>query len=167
MMKTLVATAELKDKDYVVILPMSSEAGDTAYFYIKRDFEQVCTNTIANLNFTRQQVNDKSWLDSLRNAKLIFITGGDQNRFMDIVLHTPVHDAIAGAYANGSTIGGTSAGAAMMSKQMITGNEFSGDSVRVGSFKKIQYHLVEVKEGLGLLNTAIIDQHFIARSRFN
>ena len=27
--------------------------------------------------------------------------------------------------------------------------------------------MVEIKEGLGLINTAIIDQHFIARSRYN
>ena len=55
----------------------------------------------------------------------------------------------------------------MMSKQMITGNEYSGDTVRSGSFKKIQYAMVETSEGLGLLDKAIIDQHFVARSRYN
>ena len=36
---------------------------------------------------------------------------------MNIVLHTPVYDAIHTAYANGSTIAGTSAGAAVMSEK--------------------------------------------------
>jgi cyanophycinase len=167
LMKTLITTAQLGKKDYVVVLPMSAETPDTSFYYIQQDLVKVCTNTIANLNFTKQLINDEQWLDSLRKAKLIFITGGDQNRFMKIVLHTPVHDAIIAAFANGSTIAGTSAGAAIMSRQMITGNEFSADSVTSGSFKKIRYHLVEIKEGLGLLNTAIIDQHFIVRSRYN
>ncbi len=167
LMKSLITTAQLKEKDYIVILPMSSAEPDSSFYFIYRDLAKVCSNAITNLNFTSQSVNNKSWIDSVRNAKLIFITGGDQNRFMKIVLNTPVHQAIAAAYARGATIAGTSAGAAVMSRHMITGGEFSGDSVRSGSFKKIQYHLVEIKEGLGLIKNAIIDQHFIARSRYN
>jgi len=167
LMKTLVATAQLEANDYIVVLPMSSEEPDTSFYYIQRDFVKVCSNKITQLNFTSKRVHDKNWLDSLEKAKLIFITGGDQNRFMQVVLNTPVHKAIKVAYANGSTIAGTSAGAAVMSKEMITGNEYSGDSVVSGSFKKIQQDMVEIKEGLGLINTAIIDQHFIARSRYN
>ena len=167
LMHTLVYTAQLKPKDYIVILPMSSEEPDTSFYYIQQDFVKVCSNTIAQLNFTKDLVNDKIWIDSLQKAKLIFITGGDQNRFMKIVLHTPVYKAIKAAYAHGATIAGTSAGAAVMSKEMITGNEYSGDSVVSGSFKKIATQLVEIKEGLGLVNSAIIDQHFIVRSRYN
>lgn len=167
LMQSLMATANLKSNDYIVILPMSSEEPDSSFFYIRKDLQKVCSNAVVNLNFTSQQVNNKSRLDSLAHAKLIFITGGDQNRFMNIVLHTPVQQAIFTAYKNGSTVAGTSAGAAVMSKKMITGSEYSGDSVRSGTFKKIQYKLVEIKEGLGLVTRAIIDQHFIARSRYN
>lgn len=167
LMKTLIATAQLKPTDYIVVLPMSSEAPDTSFYYIKNDFQKVCANKIVQLNFTGALVNDKKWLDSLQQAKLVFITGGDQNRFMQIVLNTPVHKAIKIAYANGSTIAGTSAGAAVMSKEMITGNEYSADTIVTGSFKKIRTHLVEIKEGLGLITNAVIDQHFIVRSRYN
>jgi cyanophycinase len=167
LMQSLVSTAQLSGSDYIVVLPMSSEEPDTSFFYIQQDLQKVCNNTVANLNFTTRTINNKVWLDSLRKAKLIFITGGDQNRFMKVVLHTPVHHAIENAYAGGSTIAGTSAGAAVMSKQMITGNEILGDSIKSGSFKSIRYNTVEVKEGLGLVNNAIIDQHFVARSRYN
>jgi cyanophycinase len=167
MMQSLVKTAQLSKKDYIVVLPMSSEEPDTAYFYIAADFRKVCTNTVANLNFTKENLNDKLWLDSLQKARLIFITGGDQNRFMKLVSHTQVERIIQKAYAAGATIAGTSAGAAMMSEKMITGNEISGDSIRPGSFKTIRYNTVEIAAGLGLIKNAIIDQHFIARSRYN
>src|SRR5688500_1338433 len=98
LMKALVAAAALKKNDYVVVLPMSSANPDTGYYYFKADLEQVCTNTIVNFNFTSEKVNDKYWLDSLIKAKLIFITGGDQDRFMKTVLNTPVYKAIHTAY---------------------------------------------------------------------
>jgi cyanophycinase len=166
LMQTLVATAEMKQSDYVVVLPMSSESPDTAYFYFKADLETVCKNAIVNFNFTKEKVNDKGWLDSLKKAKLVFITGGDQERFMDLVLNTPVYNAIHLAYKNGATIGGTSAGAAVMSKYMITGRELT-DTVYRSTFSKIEDKNIELKQGMGLLANAIIDQHFVARSRYN
>jgi cyanophycinase len=78
LMKSLLATAAMGPKDYVVVLPMSSEYPDTAYHYFKADFGAVCKNAIVNFNFTKENENNKNWLDSLAHARLIFITGGDQ-----------------------------------------------------------------------------------------
>ena len=167
LIQSLLSTAKLDKTDYIVILPMSSAEPDSSYYYIKQDLGQFTLNSIVNLNFTKNKVNNSKWLDSLKYAKLIFITGGDQSRFMNVVLNTPVIEAIHYAYNNGSTIAGTSAGAAVMSKQMITGNQLAGDSLNSGAFKIIHINNLELKEGLGLLTTAIIDQHFIVRSRFN
>jgi cyanophycinase len=167
LVKALLTTAKLSTKDYIVVLPMSSEEPDTSFFYFKADIETTCTNTIANLNFTPALVNNKTWLDSLEHAKLIFITGGDQDRFMNVVLNTPVYDIIHKAYNNGATIAGTSAGAAVMSHYMITGKELTGDTTYHATFKKLHDKNIEIKQGLGLLNSAIIDQHFIVRSRYN
>jgi len=166
LMKSLLTTAAMDEKDYVVVLPMSSEAPDTAYYYFKADFKTVCKNAIVNFNFTKDKITDKKWLDSLEKAKLIFITGGDQDRFMNAVLNTPVYDAIHKAYENGATIAGTSAGAAVMSKYMITGNQLT-DTVYRSTFRKLENENIEIKPGLGLLTNAVIDQHFVARSRYN
>lgn len=166
LVKSLLATAPLSRNDYIVVLPMSSEEPDSSFYYFKKDISPECSNTIVNLNFTKGNVNNKQWLDSLLHAKLIFITGGDQERFMNVVLNTPVFDAIHKAYNNGSTIAGTSAGAAVMSKQMITGKEYSDTTYRE-TFRKLHDKNIELKEGLGLLDNAIIDQHFIVRSRYN
>jgi cyanophycinase len=86
---------------------------------------------------------------------------------MKIVLHTPVFDAIQKAYKNGATISGTSAGAAVMSKYMITGNELLGDTTYHETFKKLWSNNIQITEGLGLVDSAIIDQHFVVRSRYN
>jgi cyanophycinase len=97
---------------------------------------------------------------------MIYITGGDQSRFMDIVLNTEVHEAIRQAYMDGALIAGTSAGAAVMSKKMITGNEFRHPEY-TGDFRTIEANNMEIREGLGLIGNAIVDQHFVWRMRMN
>ncbi len=166
LMQTLIGTAGMKPQDYAVVLPMSSEYPDTSFFYFKEDYDPVCKNAIVCFNFTKQNVNKKTWLDSLQHARLIFITGGDQLRFMNIVFNTPIYQAIHKAYQNGATIGGTSAGAAVISKYMITGNQLA-DTSYSATFSVVHDNNIEIKEGLGLLSSAIIDQHFIVRSRYN
>lgn len=166
LLRSLVTTAAMNENDYVIVLPMSSASPDTGYHYFKTDFEPFCKNAIINFNFAKDRVNNKNWLDSLEKAKLIFITGGDQDRFMNAVLNTPVYDAIHKAYNNGATIAGTSAGAAVMSKHMITGTQLT-DTVYRSTFRKIEHENIEIKMGLGLISNAVIDQHFVARSRFN
>lgn len=167
LMQELMNTAQLKSTDYIAILPMSSAEPDTSFYYINEDLKTVCLNTVSFLNFTKDKVTNKQWLDSLKKAKLVFITGGDQSRFMKAVLHTPVYDAIHEAYNSGSTIAGTSAGAAVMSKYMITGNQLRGDTVYHSTFDRLWNNNIEFEEGLGLLDSIIIDQHFIVRSRYN
>ena len=96
---------------------------EASYEAIKKQLTAASKNNIGNLNFNAGNNQDKSWLDSLSKAKLIFITGGDQSRFMKVVLNTPIYAAIHQAYQNGATVAGTSAGAAVMSKNMITGKQ--------------------------------------------
>lgn len=167
LMKQLISTAQISPNDYIAILPMSTIEPDTAYYYIKEDFASVCRNKVINFNFTKDDINKTSWLDSVQHAKIIFITGGDQSRFMNIILHTPVQQAIKDAYKNGATIAGTSAGAAVMPYYMFTGNQLLGDTTYESTFPKLWSNNIEIKEGLGLLDSAIIDQHFVARSRYN
>jgi cyanophycinase len=162
----MVKEADLHDSDYVIVLPMSSAYPDTAWHYFKLDLATVCNNAVINFNFTSATINKQQWLDSLEKAKLIFIAGGDQDRFMNAVINTPVYDAIHKAYANGATIAGTSAGAAVMSEHMITGRELT-DTAYHSTFRKLVENNIEIKPGLGLLKNAVVDQHFIVRSRYN
>ena len=163
---TLVKTANFKAKDYIIVLPMASEIPDTGFKYISAQIRKQTNLDIKNFNFSKHDVNDKKWVDSLAGAKLIYILGGDQNRFMKAVLGNPVYTAIHEAYKNGATIAGTSAGAAVMSKYMITGQQLL-DTVYKETFNKLWDKNVEFAEGLGLLQNTIVDQHFLKRNRYN
>jgi len=150
----------------MIILPMSSAEPEASYEAIRKQLVVASKNNIGSLNFNAENSHDKILLDSLAKAKLIFITGGDQSRFMKAVLNTPVYAAIHQAYQNGATVAGSSAGAAVMSKHMITGNQLL-DTTYTPTFDKIWAGNIEFEEGLGLLESVIIDQHFLKRSRYN
>lgn len=166
LMKQMLRTAALKAKDYIIVLPMASEIPDSGYKTLSLQLKRLDQHHIRNFNFSKHDVNDKSWIDSLAGAKLIYILGGDQSRFMKSVLNTPVYTAIHKAYKNGSTIAGTSAGAAVMSKYMITGKQLL-DTVYKETFNKLWNGNIEFAEGMGLLENTIIDQHFLKRNRYN
>ncbi|QSW88155.1 cyanophycinase [Flavobacterium endoglycinae] len=166
LMKQVLAVAELGKKDYIVILPMSSEEPDSSFIFFKTQMVKLTQNPIVMLNFNKETAQNKKLTDSVQKAKLIFISGGDQTRFMSVVHNTPVKTAIVKAYENGSTISGTSAGAAVMSEKMITGNQKLQKEYS-GTFDNIRYDNLETSEGLGLLKTAVIDQHFLKRNRYN
>ena len=166
LIQSLVKTASMKAKDYIIVLPMATAEPEASFDAIKKQLAQASKNSIGSLNFNSGNVNDKKWLDSLSGARLIYIVGGDQTKFMKVVVNTPVYQAIHKAYQNGATVAGTSAGAAVMSKQMITGTQLK-DTVYKETFNKLWTENIEFEEGLGLLDSAIIDQHFLKRSRFN
>jgi len=166
LISTLIATAKLGAKDYVVVLPMSSAEPESSFKSIATQLAKATDKKIGNLNFDAAKVQDKQWLDSVKGARLIFITGGDQNRFMKVVLNTPLYAAIHKAYENGATVAGTSAGAAVMSKYMITGKQLQ-DTAYKETFDRLRDGNIEFEQGMGLVTSVIIDQHFLKRSRYN
>lgn len=164
LVNQLVETANLQPNDYIVILPMATGVPEESIAYFSSQISKVCNNKIASFNFNKAQADEhQSWIDSVKNARLIYITGGDQNKFMNIVKDTKLFTALHAAYNNGATISGTSAGAAIMSEIMITGSEKEKDN----KFSEIKNNNILTSTGMGFINTAIIDQHFIKRSRFN
>ena len=60
-------------------------------------------------------------------------------------------------YRQGAVVGGTSAGAAVMSPLMMTG-EADLESIRAGT--------TELVPGIGLWHEVIVDQHFVRRQRW-
>jgi cyanophycinase len=95
---------------------------------------------------------------TLNRATLIWMPGGDQNRFMKAIAGTGLDDIIRARYHAGVVVGGTSAGAAILSKAMITG-EADLTSITSGA--------TEIADGLGLWPEVIVDQHFLTRQRTN
>jgi cyanophycinase len=85
----------------------------------------------------------------IRTASAVWILGGDQKRLADRYVGTPVENELKGLLEKGGSIGGTSAGAAIMSRTMITGGKQEP----------------EISRGFGFLQGIIIDQHFTQRAR--
>ena len=166
MVERIIAEAKLREGGYAVILPMSSSEPDSAVYYAGAQFLKKGISQVFGLHFVKGESYTPAKVDSIRNARLIYISGGDQNRFMEVVRGTEIEKAIHDAYQRGSIVAGTSAGAAVMSKVMITGNELKHPDYE-STFRNIEAENIETKDGLGLIQNAIIDQHFVRRSRHN
>ena len=107
---------------------------------------------------TREDASKPEFLAAIAAAKVIFFTGGDQSKITAAILGTPAEAAIRKVYDDGGVLAGSSAGLACMSRVMLTGE---------GDFTVLRGGNVEVKEGLGYVTEAILDQHFVARQRQN
>lgn len=170
LVQDMVTTAGLGPRDYAVVLPMASAEPEAAFASIAGQIRAATPRPVVYLDLARPAASARrrrQQLDSLRHARLIFITGGDQDRFMRVVAGTPIETAIKSAYAGGATVAGTSAGAAVMSRHMITGRELLPDTTYHETFRKLEPGNIEFKPGLGLIDSVIVDQHFIRRSRYN
>ncbi|MGC9343974.1 MAG: cyanophycinase [Bacteroidales bacterium] len=165
MVKDMIHLSGVDTAGYIVILPMASANKDTAFYYSSRQFREQGIENIYDLRSGRQGLNSEK-LEMLINASMIYISGGSQGRFMDSVRNTNVFDAIHDAYKRGAMIAGTSAGAAVQSKLMITGDQ-KKHPVYTGYFETIEADNMILKEGLGLIESIIVDQHFIQRQRLN
>lgn len=99
---------------------------------------------------SRHDAESDSFARPLTRATGVWIGGGDQGRLADMYLNTKVDQAIRAVFERGGVVGGTSAGASFLSSVMIRG----------GTHSK-----AKVSKGLGLLERAVIDQHFRQRQR--
>ncbi len=140
----------------IVVIPTASRLHETGPRY-ERLFRKLGAARVEVMDFdTRRDCREASRLERLERATGIFFTGGNQLRLTSLLGGTPVAKLIRTRNAHGVTVGGTSAGASILSEHMIAfGDE--GSSVISGS--------VRLAPGLGLTNRFIIDQHFRQRDR--
>jgi len=164
LMMDLIIASGWKPGDLITAITLPSGWGDSAYIWLNDDFKKLTGQKC--VKFDSAAVHVPAKIDSLRKSKIIFISGGDQAVMMRLIEGTDIKAAINEAYQNGALVGGTSAGASIMSERMITGNGLV-DTVYQSTFDKIWKGNLELVEGLGLLDSVIIDQHFVARSRYN
>jgi cyanophycinase len=140
----------------IVVIPTASRMHETGPRY-ETLFKSLGAAEVTVMDFdTRRDCLEPGRLRRLEEATGIFFTGGNQLRLTTLLGGTPVAKLIRMRNAHGVTVGGTSAGASILSEHMIAfGDE--GSSVISGS--------VRLAPGLGLTNRFIIDQHFRQRDR--
>ena len=94
-----------------------------------------------------ERADSDEFVEPLRRATGVWISGGRQTQLVAVYSNTLVERELAALVARGGVVGGTSAGAACMSRVMIVrGN-------------------IWPTPGFGLVPGAIVDQHFLARGR--
>jgi len=164
MMQRFVALAGGAERASIYILPMASSLPDTAGKRHVALLQTLGVRRARYLVFSREQALQPAFADTLMEATGVFFTGGDQSRLAGVLVATPVQQKLKELLRNGGAIGGGSAGAAIMSKLMITGDELLQTDTTV-SFVSIWRENIKTAEGLGFMDDAIIDQHFVRHNR--
>ena len=140
----------------IVVIPTASRMHETGARY-EQVFRELGAARVTVMDFdTRRDCQERGRLRRIEEASGIFFTGGNQLRLTTLLGGTPVAKLIRTRNALGVTVGGTSAGASILSEHMIAGGD-EGSSMIAGS--------VRLAPGLGLTNRFIIDQHFRERDR--
>jgi cyanophycinase len=140
----------------IVVIPTASRMHETGARY-EEIFGDIGARRVTVMDFdTRRDCHERGRLERLEEASGIFFTGGNQLRLTTLLGGTPVAKLIRARNAHGVAVGGTSAGASILSEHMIASGD-EGSSLIAGS--------VQLAPGLGLTNRFIIDQHFRERDR--
>jgi cyanophycinase len=98
---------------------------------------------------SRETADQDDFVAPLRQATAVWFYGGSQTRLASTYVDTKFEQELHALLKRGGTVGGTSAGAAIMSRLMITKGRQEP----------------EFGVGFDLLPDAVIDQHFLRRKR--
>lgn len=166
MMKQFIALSEGFRSGKIIILPMASSVPKEVGPEQAIQFKDFGARSVEYCILSRKDALNPESIKLFDDAGGVFFSGGVQSRLADVLLDTPIHKMLIDFYEAGGVIGGTSAGAAVMSEIMITGDEKR--TVEEGhAFETIQADNIVTARGFGFIDTAIIDQHFVRRKRHN
>ncbi|GHA59235.1 cyanophycinase [Pontibacter akesuensis] len=117
---------------------------------------------VENVNLMHIKTQDDAklseYIQRVNACDGVMFSGGDQSRITRMFLNTQILEVMKHRYWHEPfVIAGTSAGAMAMSKRMIKGGS-APESLLRGA--------VKMGTGLELLDSAIIDTHFVKRGRF-
>jgi len=156
----------------ILAMPMASESADAGE-EIVGDFRHLGAEA-ERFVLTRSEADTEAAARRIAGSTGVWFGGGDQARLMAVLSGTRAEAALRELYLRGGgVLGGTSAGAAVMSTPMITGDERrpGGDRPPAkdssDAFMTIAREDVVTAAGIDVVPGAIIDQHFVRRRRHN
>ena len=150
----------------VVIFTMASGVPQEVGPELVAEFKANGVKDVVFYQLTHDEALKSDSAKILDGAGGVWFAGGDQARLTAALLDTPIHQKMLEVYEKGCVIGGTSAGAAVMSEVMITGDEKRTDN-KEGSWEVIWADDVIRTRGFGFVKAAVVDQHFVTRRRLN
>lgn len=137
----------------VVVLPQASERADAG----EDSVEMWRAAGAREATLVRLDESEEA-RRAIRAADLIWMPGGDQVRLLAALEQAGLVEELRARHASGAVVGGTSAGAAVLSERMITGN---------ADLERIAAGATETVPGLDLWHGVIVDQHALLRQRLN
>lgn len=181
---------QVSDTSKVCIIPAASSSPVKSANQFKQDLiryglaeKRICIIPLAKTDDKTTEFDERNWKDnalnqgvlkSLKAADGFWFTGGDQMRIVELLYRdnqpTPALTILKNKLNNGAIIGGTSAGAAIMSQPMIAaGDSFSA----LTQPQSEQYYGMETQEkgqlylhqGIGFFPYGLVDQHFDRKAR--
>lgn len=142
----------------IAIIPSASREPDIIGRIYYEIFSELRAEKVEVLDIReRQQQTMEEAEEQIDRFTGVFMTGGDQLRLCSLIGETPLAIAIRERVHQGKLVlAGTSAGAAAMGYNMISGG---------GSGESPHKEIVTMSIGLGILPDIVVDQHFHNRNR--
>lgn len=141
----------------IVVMATASALGPEVVDLYRTVFTKLGAADVLSLRpESRAEAEDEAAARLVAESTAVFMTGGNQLKLAAVIGNTKVGRAIHELYERGGVVGGTSAGASIVSEHMIAfGAEGTTPKQRMG----------QLSAGLGLLPGVIVDQHFTQRNR--
>ena len=156
ILKEFVRLAGGKRANIVVMTVATDSPEEVGAEYIEV-FEKIGVKSVQAVDVSsRADAIAEENIKAVREASGLFFTGGDQLHITSLMGGTELQKAIHEIYEKGIIIGGTSAGAAMMSNSMILQGD-GEEAPKLGA--------VEMGPGMDLIVGCMIDTHFSQRGR--
>ncbi|HEX8396572.1 MAG TPA: cyanophycinase [Pyrinomonadaceae bacterium] len=156
ILKEFVRLAGGKRANIVVMTVATDSPEEVGAEYIEV-FEKIGVKTVQAVDVSsRADAIAEENIKAVRESSGLFFTGGDQLHITSLIGGTELQKAIHEIYEKGVIIGGTSAGAAMMSNSMILQGD-GEEAPKLGA--------VEMGPGMDLIVGCMIDTHFSQRGR--
>lgn len=157
ILKEFIAAAGGQDAR-IALIPTASSLGDEVTEVYQALFKREGAAEVIPIRpESREEAQSPELVAEIERATGVFMTGGNQLKLSSLVCGTAVGDAIVDAHERGVVVAGTSAGASIQSSHMLA---FGGP----GSTPK--QRMTQMAAGLGLVDSAVIDQHFDQRNRY-
>ena len=145
----------------LVVIPTAFDENsinyDPEFEILERQFKARGFDDIQFMHTRDTRIADSDdFVNPLKTATAVWLTGGRQHRTADTYLNTKTHSELNNVLARGGIIGGHSAGASIQGSYLARGGrELNGG-----------YKIVSTPEvGFGFVTNSAFDQHHLARNR--
>jgi cyanophycinase len=104
----------------------------------------------------QKEADTEEFIQPIKEASAVWITGGRQWRLADSYLNTKTQEELNNLLERGGVIAGSSAGATILGSFLIRGNSEPDDPTIIFG---------DHQEGFGFISNIVIDQHVLKRNR--